>query len=392
MRYALIPAALAPFALAILAGQGNAQTDLADQRQRLVAARAQSAAAAQRAAQLDTAAANERDAAARAQAQERAIAARIDQAQADIAAAVARIALVDRLLADQQTSLAQRRGPITRLVAALCSLAQRPTAVAVMQPGSIADLVHVRAVLASTIPLIQARTAGLRSALDRSRRLRGDAVLAAQSLGDGRRRLEDNRVALARLEAQHRQRSQDLSRTALAESDRAIGLGEQARDLVDQMQVSHDGAATARALAALPGPSLRPGDAAAVALPWATASAPWRLPVDGRLVTGFGEVSDSGVSSRGLTFAVARNAVVVAPSAGRVVFAGPFRGYGNVVILDHGGGWTTLLSGLGAVSVGVGQSIAQGAAIGTAPAGDAPRITAELRRKGRAVDPVALTG
>lgn len=389
---ALIPVAFAPFALALLASQGNAPSDLAEQQRRLAEARAQSAAAAARADRLDAAAAAERDQAAKALAEEQALAARMQQAEADIAAATARIALVDRLLGEQQATLATQQGPITRLIAALCSLAQRPSAVAIMQPGSIADLVHVRAVLASTIPVIQARTAGLRAQLDRSRRLRADAVLAARSLSESRRRLEASRVALARLEAEHRTRSQRLGRSALAESDRAIGLGERARDLVDRLQVTGDAAETARALAALSGPTPRPGADSLSAVPWTTASAPWRLPVDGRLTTGFGEVSASGVTSRGLTFAVAGGAAVAAPAAGRVVFAGPFRGYGNVVIVDHGGGWTTLLSGLGALSVKAGARVGPGDAIATAPAGDDRAVTVELRRKGRAVDPVALTG
>ena len=399
MRYALIPVALAPFAVALMAGQGNAKTDpapdIADQQRRLIEARAQSQAAAERAAKLDAAAGAERDQAVKALAQEQALAAKVQQAQADITAATARIALVDRLLSDQQQRLAVQQGPIARLVAALCSLAQRPGAVAVMQPGSVADLVHVRAVLGSTLPLVQARTAGLRGELDRNRRLRGDALLAAQSLTDSRRRLESDRIALARLEAEHRLKSQNFTRSSLAESDRAIGLGERARDLVDQMRTTGDAAQTARALAQLPGPLPRPaqpGEVVPGALPWATASAPWRLPITGRLITGFGEVSDAGVTSRGLTFVVAGEADVGAPAAGRVIFAGPFRGYGNVVIIDHGGGWTTLVSGLGALTVAINQPVGQGALIGAAQAGDDRRITVELRRKGRPVDPVVLTG
>ena len=399
MRLALIPVALAPFAVALMAGQGMAQTnsapEIADQQRRLVEARAQSQTAAERAAKLDAAADAERDQAAKALAQEQALAAKVQQAQADIVAATARIALVDRLLSDQQASLAVQQGPIARLVAALCSLAQRPSAVAVMQPGSVADLVHVRAVLGSTLPLVQARTAGLRGELDRTRRLRADALLAAQSLTDGRRRLESNRVALARLEAEHRLKSQNFSRSALAESDRAIGLGERARDLVDQMQVTGDAATTGRALAQLPGPLPRPaqpGEIAPGALPWTSVSAPWRLPVSGKLVTGFGEVSDAGVTSRGLTFAVASEADVAAPAAGKIVYAGRFRDYGNVVIIDHGGGWTTLVSGLGDLSVKLNQILAQGAPIGAAQSGADRRVTVELRRKGRPVDPVALTG
>ncbi|MDB5680902.1 MAG: metalloendopeptidase [Sphingomonas bacterium] len=395
MRLALIPVALAPFAVALLASQGNAQSDIADQQRRLVEARSASAAAAERAARLDAAANAERDQAARALAEEQALAAKVQQAQADIVAATARIALVDRLLGDQQQRLAVQQGPIARLVAALCSLALRPSSVAVMQPGSVADLVHVRAVLGSTLPLVQARTSGLRFLLDHTRQLRADSQLAANSLADGRRRLETNRISLARLEAEHRLKSQSLSRGALAESDRAIGLGERARDLVDQMQTTGDAAATGRALAQLPGPLPRPaqpGEIVSGAFSWTTASAPWKLPVAGKLVTGFGEVSDAGVTARGLTFAVAGEADVTAPAAGKVVYAGPFRGYGNVVIIDHKGGWTTLISGLGALSVKLNQPVGQGAPIGAAQPGEDRRITVELRRKGRPVDPVALTG
>jgi len=384
--------ALLPIAAAFAASQGNAQSDLADQQRRLIAARAQSAAAAGRAQQLETAARAESDEAARARAEEAALGARIQQAQADIAAASARVALVDRLLSDQQTRLAEQQGPIARLVAALCSLAERPGAVALMQPGSVADLVHVRAVLGSTLPQVRARTAGLRADLDQTRRLRADAALAARSLTDGQWRLESNRIALARLEAEHRLRSQDLSRSALAESDRAIGLGERARDLVDDMQVTTDAAGTARALTALSGPLPRPGDGSATPLSWTAATAPWRVPVTGKLTTGFGEVSDAGVTSRGLTWAVAGGADITAPASGRVAFAGPFRDYGAIVVIDHGGGWTTLLVGLGTLSVHEGERVGQGALVGAAAPGDDRTVTAEVRRKGRPVDPVPLTG
>lgn len=390
--------ALLPIAAAFAASQGNAQSDtaradLADQQHRLLTARAQSAAAAERAAKLDAAAKAEQNEAAKARAEEAAMGARIQQAQADIAAASARVTLVDRLLGEQQARLAAQQGPIARLIAALCSLAQRPDAVSVMQPGSVGDLVHVRAVIGSTLPLVRARTAGLREDLNNTRRLRADAALAARSLTDGRRRLETNRVALARLEAEHRLKSQDLSRSALAESDRAIGLGERARDLVDNMQVTTDGAATARALSALSGPLPRPGEASQPPLSWTAASAPYRVPVTGQLVTGFGEVSsDAGVTSRGLTWAVAGGADIVAPATGKIVFAGPFRDYGKIVVIDHGGGWSTVLIGLGTLSVATGEQVGQGALLGAAPPGEDRRVTAELRRKGRPIDPVALTG
>jgi septal ring factor EnvC (AmiA/AmiB activator) len=84
--------------------------------------------------------------------------------------------------------------------------------------------------------------------------------------------------------------------------------------------------------------------------------------------------------------------VVIAPAAGRVAYAGKFRDYGNIVIIDHGGGWTSLVSGLGTATVGVGESVAQGDMIGRAAAGDSRRVTVELRRRDRAVDMTALLG
>jgi len=390
--------ALLPIAAAFAASQGNAQSDpaqsdLADQQRRLLAARAQSAAAAERAAKLDAAAKTEQTEAAKARGEEEAMGARIQQAQADIAAASARVTLVDRLLGDQQARLAAQQGPIARLIAALCSLAQRPDAVSVMQPGSVGDLVHVRAVIGSTLPLVRARTAGLRADLNNTRRLRADAALAARSLTEGRRRLETNRIALARLEAEHRLKSQDLSRSALAESDRAIGLGERARDLVDNMQETTNASATATALAALSGPLPRPGEPSDPPLSWTGGTAPYRVPVTGKLVTGFGEVSpDAGVTSRGLTWGVPGGADIAAPAAGKIAFAGPFRDYGKIVVIDHGGGWSTVLIGLGTLSVATGQRVGQGALLGAAPQGDDRQVTAELRRKGRPIDPVALTG
>jgi len=140
----------------------------------------------------------------------------------------------------------------------------------------------------------------------------------------------------------------------------------------------------------LPRPA-QPGEVLPVALPWSIATAPYRLPVNGALLSGFGEVSDGGVSARGLTFAVAPDSQVVAPAAGKVLYAGAFRDYGLVVIIDHGGGWATLITGLGNLAVSQGQILRQGAALGAAGA-NAPKITVELRRKGRPVDPVALTG
>lgn len=363
-----------------------------DPRDRLVVAKTQASVAAARATRLERAAAGEANAARRAKADEAALAARIEATQADVAAARARAAIVGELIVAQRARLAAGQGPIARLVGALQSLTARPTVAAIVQPGSVDDLVHVRAVLGAAIPVVRARTAGVRTELDRSRALQANATLAARTLADGRARLETQRLALVQLEARHRLRGQGLGRDALFESDRALALGERARDIVGALDLAQDSAAIEARLVMLPGPLPRPDGTASP-----TASTPaYRLPVAGRIVTGLGEIADSGVRSRGLTLAAASAVRVIAPAAGRIAFVGQFRDYGRVVVIDHGDGWTSALTGLGETEVATGDRVRAGDAIGRAGVADATgapaRVTVELRRRGRAVDMTPLIG
>lgn len=389
-RIALAAAILATATLGIAALPAQTPS-LTDQRAQLTTASKAAKDAEARARQLQRAAASERDEARRARAREAAIAASIQAAEAEIVAARARIAIVDRMLGQQRTRLAERQGPIARLMAALQSLARRPAVLGLVQPGSTADIVHVRAVLGAVTPAMRARTADIRAEIARTRRLRDGAQLAAKSLADSRARLQNDRLALVRAEGEHRLKSVGYRREAMFESDRALALGEQARDLVDLVDTMGEAAETRAALEALPGPLPRPagGDSVtsdAAPAPKRSGPPPYRLPVPGTVVTGLGELSDTGVRARGLTLATWPGAQVVAPTGGRVIYAGRFRRYGNIVILDHGGGWTSLVAGLDAVMVKVGDTLIQGAPLGRAPQREAPRITVELRRQGRPVD------
>jgi murein hydrolase activator len=383
-----VPVILLTLAALLLGGSlaGAAGPSFAEQQAQLRDAKVRSADASARAAALERAAGAERDRARQAQAQEAAAAERIRAAEAELNAAEARVRIIDRLLAAERSRAAGQQAPVLRLVAALQAMARRPALLGLVQPGSAADMVHVRAVLGTTLPIIARRSAAVRAELARVRRLRLGAAQAATGLRASRARLEAERVALVQLEATHRLRSQALGQSALVESDRAIALGEQARGLVDQIAETAAAADVRGRLAALDGPLPRPG--AAAAPPRAAGPPPYRLPVLGRLVTGLGEVSASGVRARGLVLAARPGAAVIAPAAGRVIYAQPFRDYGGVVILDHGGGWTTLISGLGRIAVAPGTRLDQGAAIGRAPdrGGAQAAITVELRRRNQPMD------
>ncbi|WP_300114205.1 peptidoglycan DD-metalloendopeptidase family protein [Sphingobium sp.] len=374
---------------------GTAGTSLTQEQQALKEARRQSEEARDRAARLAQQASAARDAAEQARRRAAAVAARIQQAEADIQAAQARIAIIARLQRAQAKRLAAQQEPVVRLTAALQVMARRPLALALVQPGSISDAVHLRAVLGQILPVIEQRTAGLRAELARSRALRATAQQAADALAHAQRDRKAQRAELAGLETQKRLAARDYRANAGMESERALALGERARDIVDLMDRLEAAGDLRERLTALSGPLPRPArpDKAGAAPPERDAMAsgppPYRLPVVGQLVTGLGEVNDSGVRARGLTLAVQPSAQAIAPTAGRVAFAGPYRDYGQILIIDHGGGWTTLITGLHRLSVRVGDDVRQGDPVGVT---DNRRsdIIVELRRNGRPVDIVPL--
>jgi septal ring factor EnvC (AmiA/AmiB activator) len=376
---------------------GTAGTTLAQEQQALKNAHRQSDEARDRSIRLDQQANAARDEAEQARRRAAAVAARIQQAEADIQAAQARIAIINRMQRAQAARLASKQEPVVRLTAALQMMARRPLALALVQPGSVADAVHMRAVLGQVLPVIEQRTAGLRQELDRSRALRATAQQAADALDKAQGDRKERQTALAALEAQKRLAARDLGNNAGLESDRALALGERARDIVDLMDRLEQAGNLRDRLASLSGPLLRPArpdrtGAAAPEREYSTAGPPpYRLPVIGQLVTGMGEVNDGGVRSRGLTLVTQPGAQAIAPTAGRVAFSGPYRDYGQILIIDHGQGWTTLITGLHRVTAEVGDVVRQGDPVGVTGA-ERPNITVELRRNGRPVDIVPLVG
>jgi septal ring factor EnvC (AmiA/AmiB activator) len=395
---------LLPAIVLALAGAGAAalQTPLYDDpgktREALSRALAEQRMAAARSQRLDAEAAQAVEAADKTARQAAALAARIQQAEAGIAAAQARISLIDRERRSLREQLGAEQQPLVRLTAALQEFSRRPVALSVLRPGSIKEMVYTRALLASTVPEVRQRTGRLRAQLARGRSLRAQAALAAAGLRDETAALANRRQQLAGIETRQRLASRAATTNASREAERALALGEQARDL-DALVAELDRAGSlGRRLAALPGPVLRPARPEEVQLAAPAPSvntagtaagpspAPYILPVAGRTVVGFGAAGDTGPSN-GITLAPRPGAQVVAPAAGRVAFAGPYRGYGRIVIIEHDGGWTSLVTGLVGVDVRVGERLIGGAPLGVAgPV--RPAISLELRRDNDPVNPL----
>jgi murein hydrolase activator len=112
-------------------------------------------------------------------------------------------------------------------------------------------------------------------------------------------------------------------------------------------------------------------------------------PASGELMRRYGENDELGVTSKGLTFETRPAAQVVAPYDGRVLFAGPFKGYGQILIIEHADGYHSLLAGLDRVESPVGQWLVAGEPVGVMPKGATkPRLYLELRHNGQPINPL----
>ncbi|PYD64785.1 peptidase M23 [Gluconacetobacter entanii] len=205
------------------------------------------------------------------------------------------------------------------------------------------------------------------AALEAQRQSNAAVRSATQQVEDAARKASSLQDAIGRIE--------EVERTAQANLERAAQEAERAH----RTQEAEATRARARALAAGPGPGVnatRPGSAGA--------------PVPGSIVTGWGQSTESGPAS-GVTYAPPSRATVRAPCSGRVDFAGPFRSYGQMMILNCGQHYRFVLAGIGDMAVAPGQQIVKGAPVGQMPAWSGaqarPTLFVQLRRGGTAVNP-----
>ncbi len=381
--------------MALTSAKAADPQDIADTYRAIGDARMQSREAGIRAELLETQASGANAAADRTAQDTAAVAARIQQAEGEVAGNAAQIRLIAAQGDELRTDLAARQEPLVRLTAALQLLARRPVALALFRPGSVIDTVHTRALIDSMIPELQRRTVVLRAGIGRANALHGQLQQTRLALRSGQNILADRRRALATLETQQRLGARNVSGSADREAERALALAEQAHDLSALVGVLGREDDLRAQLAALPGPVIRPGSglalsradgAVALAVRPQTGLADYMLPLTGRLVAGFGD-SWLGARSRGISIAAQGNAQVVAPAAGRVAFAGPYRGYGQIVILTHADCWISLITGLGRVDVRVGATLLAGAPLGIAGPGR-PVLAVELQHNGKSMNPL----
>lgn len=113
------------------------------------------------------------------------------------------------------------------------------------------------------------------------------------------------------------------------------------------------------------------------------------MPARGKIITAYGEQLVKGVSAKGITIRTRNQAQVIAPFDGSVIFAGPFRGYGNLIIIEHGDGYLSLLAGLENMDVEVGQMLLAGEPVGQMPTDGDAKLYMEIRKDNQPINPAA---
>jgi septal ring factor EnvC (AmiA/AmiB activator) len=310
---------------------------------------------------------------------------------------------------------AQKRGAIAgnhakeaELLAALARLALNPPEVLALGPLAPADAVRTGILLGGTIPRLQSEARSLGLELAELHRLRQEieskklaVELERRGLDSDRQRLDDLIQRKTALRDQAVQDSEDTKQRLARLSAQAGDL----HDLILKLDAERKAKEAARQaqLAAIPRPdaAVRPEPVTApppvtgdhnrprAVRPFEKARGAMVYPASGTLALRYGELDEFGASSKGLTLITRAGAVVVAPYDGQVEFAGPFKGYGQILIIQHGDGYHSLLAGLDRIDEAVGDWLVAGEPVGAMGPGEPkPRLYLELRHNGQPINPL----
>ena len=376
--------AIALLLVPLLAASAPAQPQAGPLDNRLRQARAEQAAAEAEAAKLQQTAARAKGEAERLHAEEAAAAQAIEAAEARITAADMQYRLASAYVAAHRQRLAEEQQPMASLLAGLATMARRPPLLALSGAGDTDELVKVRILVESTLPVIRRRTAAVASELLRGEQLQQAALSARMEMVRSRQELGARRQQFAAREQRSMRQALAVGGQALSASDVAIAAGENIEDLRREQSNSRSSYALAEQLADEDAAPARPF---ASQQPQPRLAFRYELPAEAGVTEGLAAVNDSGVRSRGLTLSTSRGSPVSAPADGTVRFSGPFRDYDGVLIIDHGGGWMSLIVNVSS-PLHPGDEVRMGDQIGRALG----PLQVELSHNGRRISPALIAG
>jgi septal ring factor EnvC (AmiA/AmiB activator) len=312
-------------------------------------------------------------------------------------------------------SLHDRRELIGQVLASLQRMGRRPPPAMLVGPDDVLKSVRTAMLLGTLVPEMREAVGVLARDLEELSTLRSRIAGEAEQLRRGAVALRDERVRLDALAEARRTQVAESERVLEAERARAAGLARQAGDLehlIGRMETeiaaAHRAAEAARTTTVARGSAVldRRQQMAALqnaarmtpAVPFEQARGALSLPVLGVRLREFGDPDGLGGTERGLSVATRPGASVTAPADGWVVYSGPFRTYGQLLILNAGGGYHLVLAGMDRITVDLGQFVLAGEPVGVmghAPppasavttGSSQPVLYVEFRKDGSSVDP-----
>jgi len=309
-----------------------------------------------------------------------------------------------------RASLASRSAVLAEVLAALERMGLNPPPAILIEPDDALASVRSAILLGSVVPELREQTEILMADMNELQRAiasveaeRERLSVALTNQAEEKRRLSmlldlkakvqaENEAALA----EERARAADLAERAKSLKELIAGLEEEAarRQAEAEAALRAKEAALDReaAIAALP-----ENNRELTAIPFGARQKSVLLPVSGRLKHRFGDRDDNGGVMHGDTVATQSGAIVTAPADGDVLYAGPFRSYGQLLILDAGDGYHIVLAGMSRINVALGRKVLAGEPVGamgearlaslTSATTGSPELYVEFRKDGKPVDP-----
>jgi septal ring factor EnvC (AmiA/AmiB activator) len=301
-----------------------------------------------------------------------------------------------------RASLDSRRGVIGEVLAALQRIGRRPPPALIASPEDALQSVRTAMVLGAVLPEMRDQVASLAHDLANLVTVRKQIAAERDTLKQELASLGDERTRMSALIGERQKQQAEREQALAAERSRAADLAKQADNLKDLIAKLEQGQTPATRAARGDQPSSLSAQHDPGRLAPAVAFASLRghvpNPVNGVKLKVFGDPDGMGGSEKGVSIATRAGAQVTAPADGWVVYAGPFRSYGQLLILNVGGGYHVLLAGMDRISVDLGQFVLTGepvAAMGNgsqiaavlATGSSQPVLYVELRKDGTPVDP-----
>ena len=341
-------------------------------------------------------------------------AAHVRDVEANIEATQARLKPLDEREHIFQTSLDERRTVIVEILAALQRIGRQPPPALMVRPEDALQAVRTAIMLGAVVPEMRTQADALAGDLAELLRLRKNIDAENDKLSRDFTTLAHEQLRLNMLIDERQQKQTAVEQTLDAQRQHATDLAHQVenlKDLIAKLEQGLDATtrqtrlnaraieedATRPDLAALKDPGrLTP------AVAFAANRGHLRLPVNGSRIREFGASDGAGGTQKGLSIVTHSGAEITAPCDGWVVYAGPFRSYGQLLILNAGGGYHVLLAGMERISVDLGQFVLTGepVAIMGAVLGGGPQVSTavatgakqpvlyvEFRKDGTPIDP-----